>query len=563
MYLVLTALLALNVSKEVLNSFFEVNKGIERTTSNFDLKNGATYSEFDNAVTNNAIKFQEVRNKAYSVKDKADAIVDSLQKMKYNLVLAVDKEVYLGADKDIRDNDGNLIEDLALTSAWNDLSDSQQNNLIGHLNAKSNRDQSSSLFYDKKKAGIGQQQSATTRKDEMEDLKVLLLSLTDGNTALQNSISETFNFDDVKQDNGKYFKWEHHNFYDMPAVGALTLLSKMQSDIRNAEANVIDYLKKDIDSKSLKFGDAEGVAIPKSNFVIQGDSFHAIIFTAAKQEGQEPEIMVGNVDSLGGGKYEMVGDYETVKVVHGQGLFATRTSSEGVKKWGGLIRMKTEKGLKEYPFSGEYLVSSKQAVASPTNMNVLYRKVDNPIKIAVAGYSASQVSAVSRNGVAKPINKNKGEWSVFPSTLTNKNSPIIDLYVTVDGKRIPMGTVDFKVKKIPDPSPRAGKLRKEAVSKGELRSAQRLVAYLEDFNFDRDAVSYQVLSYTVTYTSPNGTFDFDVKQEEKLKGKFNKRVLEAITNAVVGTPVIFKNIKVKRKGVKPFTLREPILHTIK
>ena len=51
MYLVLTALLALNVSKEVLNSFFEVNKGIERTTTNFDLKNGDTYADFDNAAT--------------------------------------------------------------------------------------------------------------------------------------------------------------------------------------------------------------------------------------------------------------------------------------------------------------------------------------------------------------------------------------------------------------------------------------------------------------------------------------------------------------------------------
>ena len=64
MYLVLTALLALNVSKEVLNSFFEVNKGIERTTSNFTSKNIGTYSDFDNAATNNPEKYKEVRDKA-------------------------------------------------------------------------------------------------------------------------------------------------------------------------------------------------------------------------------------------------------------------------------------------------------------------------------------------------------------------------------------------------------------------------------------------------------------------------------------------------------------------
>ena len=47
MYLVLTALLALNVSKEVLDSFFEVNKGVVRTTNNFSDKNNETYVEFE------------------------------------------------------------------------------------------------------------------------------------------------------------------------------------------------------------------------------------------------------------------------------------------------------------------------------------------------------------------------------------------------------------------------------------------------------------------------------------------------------------------------------------
>jgi len=74
MYLVLTALLALNVSKEVLQSFFEVNKGIERTTTNFNLKNGETYLAFDTAVENNPEKYQEVKDKAYAVKKIADEV---------------------------------------------------------------------------------------------------------------------------------------------------------------------------------------------------------------------------------------------------------------------------------------------------------------------------------------------------------------------------------------------------------------------------------------------------------------------------------------------------------
>ena len=104
MYLVLTALLALNVSKEVLDSFFEVNVGIERTTKNFNSKNTETYSDFVNAVENNSIKYQAVKDKAFSIKDEADAVVVYIQEMKYDLVSSADKGVvYLGDRSDIMD----------------------------------------------------------------------------------------------------------------------------------------------------------------------------------------------------------------------------------------------------------------------------------------------------------------------------------------------------------------------------------------------------------------------------------------------------------------------------
>ena len=555
MYLVLTALLALNVSKEVLNSFFEVNKGIERTTTNFTLKNGDTYAEFDNAVLNNPEKYKAVRDKAYSLKKQADAIVDSLQRMKYDLVLAVDKKVYLGSDKDFRDEDGELIKEKAKTVNWNQLDDEDKNKAVGFLNGKDNREQSGQLFYYEKAAKIGKEQPATTRKREMESLRTLLLSLSEGNDRLQTSISTNFDFSDRKEDN-----WEKYNFHDMPAVSALTLLSKMQSDIRNAEANVIDYLKKDIDAKSLKFGDAEGVEIPKSNFIIQGDSFRSTIFIAAKQEGQEPEIWVGDVDSLGDGKYEMRGEYEEVKVINGKGYYAKRTLSEGQKKWGGLIRMKTEKGLKEYPFSGEYLVASKQAVASPVNMNVLYVAVDNPIKLAVAGYSASQVTATTRNGTIKVVNKNKGQWVVRPTKRNDNNAPVIDLFVTVDGKRKPMGSVEFKVKEVPEPNPKAAGIpdNKKVVSKGELRAAQMLIAEMKDFYFDRNAVSYRVVSYDITYTNTQGQFTKQIKG-----AKFDDQVLQAINNTRVGNSITFSNIVVKRPGVPKRDLPYAKIYTIK
>ena len=138
MYLVLTALLALNVSKEVLQSFFEVNKGIERTTKNFTAKNGDTYAAFTNAAENNPEKYQEVRDKAYSVKTKADATTLYIQEMKYDLVSAVDgNKVYLGSTKDVLDEDGKPRQDKVIEDKqFSELNISQKYLPIAWLNNK-------------------------------------------------------------------------------------------------------------------------------------------------------------------------------------------------------------------------------------------------------------------------------------------------------------------------------------------------------------------------------------------------------------------------------------------
>ncbi len=96
----------------------------------------------------------------------------------------------------------------------------------------------------------------------------------------------------------KKVRWEHYNFYDMPSVGALTLLSKWQADIKNMEAEVISFLAKNIDANSLKFTSAMATTIPSSNFVLKGEEFKSTIFLTAFDETANPEILIGDYDSL-------------------------------------------------------------------------------------------------------------------------------------------------------------------------------------------------------------------------------------------------------------------------
>ena len=555
MYLVLTALLALNVSKEVLNSFFEVNKGITRSTINFNAKNGDTYAAFDAAAEVNPVKAGPFREQAYSVKNEADKLIAILQEMKYDLVLAADKKVYLGSETDIKDEEGDLVEEKAIELDWDLLSDEQKLMNIGALTNKDDRHAAGDLFYSAKR----QDNIATSLKNDLNEYKLLLLDIAYGNESLITSISETCNYDD-KNVKGKKQLWEEYNFYDMPSVGALTLLSKMQSDVRNTESDIINMLRENIDAGSLKFTSAQGIQIPNSNFVLKGDSFRSQIFIAAKDTTQAPIIYVGEYDSLGGGKYEMIGDdYEIVKVVNGKGMFARKAKTEGNQKWGGLIAMKTDNGTKMYPFRGQYLVAERTAVVSPTKMNVLYLEVDNPLKISVPGYTAGVISAVINNGKVLAIKKSLGVYSARPS---KKGKAMVSLFAEVNGKRTKMGEVNFRVKEVPPPKPEvkfALNVKGELfIEKAKMVTAGGLSAKLKDFDFD--GVRYMIKSFKLT-----GNYKGEQQSDIAKNPKFTPKMVGIIKNTRSGNSISITAIKAQRIDSKNTGVvnLDPLVLTIK
>ena len=133
----------------------------------------------------------------------------------------------------------------------------------------------------------------------------------------------------------------------MPLIAAVTILTKIQADVRNAEADVINYLKQNIDATDIKFTDAQAVQIPKNNYVFLGDTFKADVFITGKDSTQEPVIYLGEYELGEDGQYRMIGDYDSIPVVKGKVNLPLKLVREGYKKWGGLIAMKTDDGLKK------------------------------------------------------------------------------------------------------------------------------------------------------------------------------------------------------------------------
>ena len=275
MYLVLTALLALNVSKEVLNSFFEVNKSIDKTTISIAEKNRQTYKAINDLKGKEAKPYKDLAN---TVAPLSEDLVDLILEMKYNLVLEVDGQVYLG-DNSI-DSNGELIDSMKLVYPYDTLRvkfPDRLNENIVYLNAKDNRNSSGDLFnplntknletnavidslgdglYAGETVGLASQLRVKIVNFRDHLLTILEQAQSQGLNVngLESVISNINSTLEIKDDSIGYGEnsvtWENYNFYDMPAVGALTLLSKWQADIQNIEYEVINFFAENINDSS-------------------------------------------------------------------------------------------------------------------------------------------------------------------------------------------------------------------------------------------------------------------------------------------------------------------------
>ena len=342
----------------------------------------------------------------------------------------------------------------------------------------------------------------------------------------------------------------------MPAVSALTILSKIQSDIRNVESDLINYLKRNLDSETIKFDGAQAIVIPETKYITRGDSFRSDVFITAYNQNSNPDIFIGDYtfDSISG-LYSMLGDYDTLRVVNGKGKYSIRTSSEGQKEWKGLINLADETGTKQYPFSSSYRVAPKSATISPVRMNILYTGLENsevggnPIKISVPGYRSDQLSISISNGSTRATNKAKGEYLAIPKQVPKgqaQSKATITVYATDDnGKRKVMGDMEFRVKRTPDPKPYISldPQRTGFVDADELLATGIVMAELKDFDFD--GIGWYVEKFTLRAENARG-LSSSSKQENGMG--FTTAQENLLRNAPVGSKVYITDISVKMQS---------------
>jgi len=501
MYLVLTALLALNVSAEILNAFILVDKSLGKTAENFNNKNASVYEKFANAMIENPVKAKPWSDKAAQVKQMSDELINYIQELKVQMVVKAD-----GPETPYK-KDGDPGE----------LKKKDDNNIPSEV----------MIGTDGNAAGKVLKGKIETFRGEL--LKMFLAKDTTGTPekpaafkALKDGIESTLSTGKIKGEAGNVVEWEYANFYQLPLAGVLTMLSKIQTDVRNSEADMLGYLYNQIEAGSWKFTQVEAIVNSPTNYVLQGEKYEAQVFIAASDTTQTPKIIVGGRE---------------LPIKEGKGIYVGGTGEVGFKDWGGEIQLKSPSTgeVLRFPFKSQYQVGKPGIVVSPTKMNVFYIGVPNPVDISVSGVPSDRVKA-SMSGGGGSIDKKGGDEYTVKVTQTGK------CYIAVaatfaDGSTKSMGQKEFRIKRVPDPVAMVGNQKEGVMKKNAFVAYGRVDAVMENFDFE---LEFRVSEFIVSMVVKGFT-----REERSTSNRFSQAQIEMIQASAPGTKVYIENIKAK------------------
>jgi gliding motility-associated protein GldM len=493
MYLVLTALLAMNVSKDVLNAFILINDSLVVTNRNFEGKNVSQYDAFKAALLNDRKKVEPWYNAAIEVKTAADSVVDHIEDLKRYLIMRTDKmdsvevNTLLANLKNATTDDQRKSAQAVVDSVFS----------LRNVNSKDNYDEPTNIMIggDEGNPKKGSH-TAEELKGILEQYRDKLVSKVDPKKgqSIIDALKLNFNTDTTfRVSDSESQNWQLANFYHIPLAAVVTNLSKIQTDVRNAESDVIKYLFREVDASDFKF-DTLAAKVIAPSVVFYGDEYKAEIFVAAFSTTQNPTVMLGRVDTT---TNTIIGgvDSSSVKVERGVGIYAIKASAEGLKEYSGLIKVKAPSGqVLSYPFKSEYMVMKTGVVVSPTKMNVLYRGVKNPISVSVPGVAPENVIATLDGGKLSPDAKSgKGN---FIAEVAGGSEAKVRVSAKVDGKPRPMGDFTFRVKEVPNPVGTIAGVKEGLISANRLAAAPTVIPKMENFDFE---LFFRVTKFDLVY----------------------------------------------------------------
>lgn len=441
MYIVLLALLALNVSTEVLQGFSVVQESLDRTTGNASKINDELYGSFKDRMASNPEKVRQWFEKATEVREMSDSLYDFAESLKTAIVKEAD-----GPDGDIHniDNTDNI--------------DAAGSVMLAPISGKGKRLYNAINSYRER----------------------ILTYVTDSR---QKAIIESNLSTKVPRRKDTLGKnWQEYMFENMPVAAAVTLLSKLQNDVRYAEGEVLHTLVANIDIKDVRVNKLQAFVVPEKTTLYPGERFTANIVMAAIDTTKQPEIYIN-------------GSHVATR----NGQYSFTAGGVGEHQFGGYILMRNARGdMIRRNFMQKYNVIPvpSGATVAADLMNVLYAGYDNPMSVSVPGVPQNGVSVSMTGG--RLVSKGAGRYVAVPSAVGHD----VTFHITAkDGKltrSFPPFT--FKVRKLPDPTPYialgSDRYKGGNLSKASLMSSNRLNAAIDDGILD---IQFQVTGFSAVF----------------------------------------------------------------
>lgn len=438
MYLVLTALLALNVSAEILNAFKTITRSLESSNKVIDENTKAVFGSF-------AIK--KAKEQANESVTKFEGLATQAMNDTKDLLAKI---ATLKAD--IIKEAGGPSSEGGIMEKPDDL-DVSERYIIEEKRG------------DKLKADI----------DAYHAKMISLIEKPEFKTQFETKIVNT-----VTTDKGG---WVRQNFGNMPAVASYTMLTKMETDIKNSEGQMVSYFYSQIgDAKQLEredivFDRFSAQITSPSSYILEGETFEANVFlsaTSSKSSGTVTVNVNGSnlpVDENGVAHYKAGGGVGEHPVT---GTISVRNDRTGEVKPYKLPEFK-------------YTVAAPFAQVSASKTNVLYIGVDNPIEVSAAGMRLQDVTAsISSGSLAQAGPGN------YIARVTTQGV----VKVTPSAKGKAYKPKEFRVKMIPDPVAAVGNESGGRKNAAWFKVQTGVQALLKDFLFE---VGFQVLSFNMFY----------------------------------------------------------------
>ncbi len=523
MYLVLTCLLALNVSREVLDGFVTINESIESGNAGLKGNTSKMMHSFNEAIELGHHEFIPYYSKAKQVTALTRHSFEYIEQLKKALKLYTE------------DQEGADTSRLGKLERLDDV-DRPTYFLIGDDEAKPKTGHFSAIEL---RRTLGALTDSLGRIiEDMKDRDGL--KLPDGDyLVLKNKIRALAPHDHFKDKEGKSISWEFRNFYNMPLAAAVTNLSKMQGDISNLEAEMVNTFAAASGKLSVKFDEMQARIVPVSNYVQTGTPYTADVFlTASSSDFKEDNLqfILGEVDTATG---KVSDDAVFLPIDKGTGKVKLPTGAPGHKTVKGWIKFREGTGTYKYfSYENEYVVANSAVAVSPDKMNVFYAGIENPITVSAAGVAPGDlvVDLKGCNGILQ--NNSNGKYSV---KVSGTGTCVIKVTQRTNEGLRPQGAPQvFRVKKIPNPPMKIDGKTAYGTLEMKVHEARNLTTVgVDNSGFEFNA-PFRVTSF-ILYAVVNG-----MGVEIPCSGNtLSAQAKQALSKIKAGSKLYIENIKVE------------------